>query len=257
MYCKYFCAFYFSEHHPRQRLSEIFDRSISAVRRGGRRGVVWAIQSQRSILKDHSIFQVMEILWHTAAAAAATATAWNPTSMDAASFSHGLRYQTVSLWCEEEERSPWDFSFLVTVARCKLGSTSLPNQPSPGSFFSSLLYGTSHGSPVGAVCVHVDRMCCYPHGCSCGEPQPVHLRAHHPAHVSGAALQLHLHAQHTEPLRPANRRARHGGTVHIDKKACAMSRLFCAAQLDLKQVIKQSIFLQTLLFTAFLCLMRN
>lgn len=32
--------------------------------------------------------------------------------------------------------------------------------------------------------------------------------------MSGAPLQLHLHAQHTEPLRPADRRARHGGTVH-------------------------------------------
>lgn len=89
----------------------------------------------------------------------------------------------------------------------------LASRPPPGSFFSPT-ERTGHGSPVVAVHVHVDGVRRHPHGCGRGEPQSVHLRAHNPAHVPGAALQLHVHAQHTESLRPANCRPRHGGTVH-------------------------------------------
>lgn len=90
-------------------------------------------------------------------------------------------------------------------------------EPSPWAVVSWVLLlfsRTDHGSPVGAFRVHADRVCRRPHGCCGREPQSVHLWAHHPAHVSGAALQLHLHAQRPEPLRPANCCSRHGGTVH-------------------------------------------
>lgn len=64
---------------------------------------------------------------------------------------------------------------------------------------------------MGAVRVHADGVRGHPHGRGGGQPQPVHLRAHHAAHVPGTVLQLHLHAQRPQPLRPADGRPGHGG----------------------------------------------
>lgn len=126
----------------------------------------------------------------------------------------GKNHSSVS-WREEATRQSWTLpralhlSFLVIANRDQ--PLSLPD--SPGSVLSPSVW-TNHGSPLGAVSVHVDGVCCHSHGRSSRKSQPVHLRAYHPAHVSGAALQLHLHAKHTEPLRPADCRPGHGGTVH-------------------------------------------
>lgn len=90
---------------------------------------------------------------------------------------------------------------------------SRPVQTSPGSPPAPL--PINHGPPVGAVCLHAHGVRGHSDGCGGGESQPVHLWAHHAAHVPGAALQLHLHAQHTQPLRPANSRPRHGGRVSL------------------------------------------
>lgn len=108
---------------------------------------------------------------------------------------------------------PLDFSFLVNEPDANRAQPLILTSRHLG-LSSLLLLQTSHGSPVGTVSVHGDGVRCHPHGCGSGEPQSVHLWAHHPAHVSGAALQLHIHAQHTEQLRPANCRSCHGGTVH-------------------------------------------
>lgn len=147
--------------------------------------------------------------------------------MDAASFNHGCvgllcPNQTVPVWSEEEQTTRQSlslviFPFLLTEPDANGAQPLFLNQPSFCSFLLSSC-ATGHGSPVGAVSVHANGVRCHPHGCGGGEPQSVHLWAHHPAYVSGAALQLHLHAQHTKPLRPANRCSRHGGTVHCKRR---------------------------------------